>query len=155
ERRQVRIRQMSECELDSRAGSALVHATSPTSVVMRRPRRIANIARLRPRTRIHLRSAILTNPHSNRNRRHLPALRAQLAKHPEIRHIETPSLDALPGAVDALLEDGVELLAINGGDGTVHLTLTALLHAAGERMPTIALLPGGATSMSARGINGG
>jgi diacylglycerol kinase family enzyme len=102
-----------------------------------------------------LRSAILTNPHSNRNRRHLPRLRSQLARHPDIRHIETRSLAELPRAVDALLDDGVELLAINGGDGTVHLTLTALMQIAGERMPTIALLPGGTTSMSARGINGG
>jgi diacylglycerol kinase family enzyme len=103
-----------------------------------------------------LRSAILTNPHSNRNRRHLPRLREQLAAHPEIRHVETASLDDLPAAVEALLDDGVELLGINGGDGTVHLTLTALLRAtAGHAMPALALLPGGTTSMSARGVNGG
>jgi len=105
-----------------------------------------------------LRSAILTNPHSNRNRRHLPRLRTQLARHPEIRHVETASLDELPAAVDALLHDGVELLGINGGDGTVHLTLTALLRATadnGKAMPALALLPGGTTSMSARGVNGG
>jgi diacylglycerol kinase (ATP) len=103
-----------------------------------------------------LRSAILTNPHSNRNRRHLPRLREQLAAHPEIRHVETTSLDDLPGAVSALLDDGIELLGINGGDGTVHLALTAMLHArAGGPMPALALLPGGATSMSARGVNGG
>jgi diacylglycerol kinase (ATP) len=103
-----------------------------------------------------LRSAILTNPHSNRNRRHLPRLRAQLAEHPEIRHVETASLADLPAAVDALLADGVELLGINGGDGTVHLALTAMLQAtAGKAMPALALLPGGTTSMSARGVNGG
>jgi len=105
-----------------------------------------------------LRSAILTNPHSNRNRRHLPRLRSQLARHPEIRHVETASLDELPAAVDALLHDGVELLGINGGDGTVHLALTALLRATaddGKAMPALALLPGGTTSMSARGVNGG
>ena len=103
-----------------------------------------------------MRSAILTNPHSNRNRRHLPRLREQLAAHPEIRHVETTSLDELPAAVDELLRDGIELLGINGGDGTVHLTLTAMLEAtAGKTMPALALLPGGTTSMSARGVNGG
>jgi diacylglycerol kinase (ATP) len=105
-----------------------------------------------------LRSAILTNPHSNRNRRHLPRLRAQLARHPEIRHVETASLDELPAAIEALLDDGVELLGINGGDGTVHLALTALLRATadnGKSIPALALLPGGTTSMSARGVNGG
>ena len=103
-----------------------------------------------------MRSAILTNPHSNRNRRHLPRLRAQLARHPEIRHIETPSLADLPAAVEQLLRDDVELIGINGGDGTVHLALTALLQAtAGQALPAVALLPGGTTSMSARGVNGG
>ena len=103
-----------------------------------------------------LRSAILTNPHSNRNRRHLPRLRTQLARLKDVRHIETASLEDLPRAVETLLDDGVELLGINGGDGTVHLALTALLRAGVDRpLPAIALLPGGTTSMSARGINGG
>ncbi|HET6473996.1 MAG TPA: diacylglycerol kinase family protein [Pseudomonadales bacterium] len=103
-----------------------------------------------------MRSAILTNPHSNRNRRHLPRLRTELARHPEIRHVETPSLDDLPAAVEQLLRDNVELIGINGGDGTVHLALTALLQAtAGQALPAVALLPGGTTSMSARGVNGG
>jgi diacylglycerol kinase (ATP) len=103
-----------------------------------------------------LRSAILTNPHSNRNRRHLPRLRSQLAGHPQIRHVETAALDELPAAVESILADGIELLGINGGDGTVHLTLTALLAACkGRPLPALALLPGGTTSMSARGLNGG
>ena len=80
----------------------------------------------------------------------------QLAKHHEIRHIETASLDDLPAAAESLFADGIELLGINGGDGTVHLTLTALLRAAaGRPLPALALLPGGTTSMSARGVNGG
>ncbi len=102
-----------------------------------------------------MRSAILTNPHSNRNRRHLPRLRTLLEQR-GVRHIETATLADLPGAVATLLDDGIELLGINGGDGTVHLVLTALLHAAdGRPLPALALLPGGTTSMSARGVNGG
>jgi len=105
---------------------------------------------------VPLRSAILTNPHSNRNRRHLSRLRAQLAQHDDVRHVETASLADLPAAVEALLKDDIELLAINGGDGTVHLTLSALLNvSAGQPLPALALLPGGTTSMSARGVNGG
>ena len=73
-----------------------------------------------------------------------------------VRHIETATLADLPAAIATLLDDGTELLGINGGDGTVHLVLTALLHAAdGRPLPTLALLPGGTTSMSARGVNGG
>jgi len=103
-----------------------------------------------------LRSAILTNPHSSRNRRHLPRLRALMRKHRDIRHIETASLADLPAAVETLLADGVELLGINGGDGTIHLVLSALWRAsAGQPLPALAFIPSGTTNMSARDINGG
>jgi diacylglycerol kinase (ATP) len=101
-----------------------------------------------------LRAAILTNPHSSRNRRHLAALRATLLRHPEVRHIETAAVDEIRPAIAALLDDGVELLAINGGDGTIHHVLSALLAEPPQRLPTLALLPGGTTNMSARDING-
>jgi diacylglycerol kinase (ATP) len=102
-----------------------------------------------------LRAAILTNPHSSRNRRHLAALRAALTRHPDVRHIETAAVDEVRPAIAALLDDGVELLAINGGDGTIHHALSALLAEPLQRpLPTLALLPGGTTNMSARDING-
>jgi diacylglycerol kinase (ATP) len=123
---------------------------------MRPRKRIVTIARLPLPTEHRLRSAILTNPHSSRNRRHLPRLRDLLRKHADIRHIETASVDDLQSVVDSLLADRVELVCINGGDGTVHLVLSALLRAsAGQPLPTLALLPGGTTNMSARDINGG
>jgi diacylglycerol kinase family enzyme len=79
-----------------------------------------------------------------------------LRQHGDIRHIETASLSDLPAAVETLLADGVELLGINGGDGTVHLVLSALWRAsAGQPLPALAFLPGGTTNMSARDINGG
>jgi diacylglycerol kinase (ATP) len=102
-----------------------------------------------------LRTAILTNPHSSRNRRHLAALRATLARHSDIQHVETASVDAVGPALAELLDTGVDLLAINGGDGTIHLALCALLAEPRERpLPKLALLPGGTTNMSARDING-
>ena len=117
---------------------------------------IVNIACSLQSAEHQLRFAILTNPHSSRNRRHLPRLRAELQRHSEIRHIEASSLDELPAAAESLLADGVELLGINGGDGTVHLVLSALLRAsAGRPLPALALLPGGTTNMSARDVNGG
>jgi diacylglycerol kinase (ATP) len=99
-------------------------------------------------------AAILTNPHSSRNRRHLSALRATLARRPDIRHVETESADDVAAALAELLDAGVDLLAINGGDGTIHLALSALLSQASRPLPRLALLPGGTTNMSARDING-
>jgi diacylglycerol kinase family enzyme len=102
-----------------------------------------------------LRAAILTNPHSSRNRRHLARLRGAIRQHRGIHHIETESVDVLPAVAAGLFDEGIELLGINGGDGTIHLVLTALLNAsAGRPLPTLALLPGGTTNMSARDING-
>jgi diacylglycerol kinase (ATP) len=79
-----------------------------------------------------------------------------MREHADIRHIETPSLSDLPAAVETLLADGVELLGINGGDGTIHLVLSALWRAsAGQPLPALAFIPSGTTNMSARDINGG
>jgi diacylglycerol kinase family enzyme len=122
---------------------------------MRRRGRIVTIARFSSSAELRLRSAILTNPHSSRNRRQWPRLRTALSHRHDIKLIETQSLDDLDGEINALLADGVELLAINGGDGTVHLVLSALLRACGDAaLPSIALLPGGTTNMSARDVNG-
>ena len=102
-----------------------------------------------------MRAAILTNPHSSRNRRHLAELRTTLAGHRDIRHVETASADEVGGALAELLDSDIDLLAINGGDGTIHLALSALLASTRQRpLPRLALLPGGTTNMSARDING-
>ena len=61
------------------------------------------------------------------------------------------SVDELPSALDALLrEDGVNVLAVAGGDGTLHYALNALRGVDDERWPIIAPLSGGTLNIVAR-----
>jgi len=66
------------------------------------------------------------------------------------------SVDAIPSVLEEITSSGVDVLGINGGDGTIHQILTALARSrAGADLPILALLPGGSTNMSARDLNGG
>ncbi len=65
----------------------------------------------------------------------------------------TNSVDDL-GRVAALFkEQAIEILAINGGDGTISRTLTAFIHAYGSReLPKILVLRGGTMNMLATNL---
>lgn len=57
-------------------------------------------------------------------------------------------------AVIASLPEDLDLLAVNGGDGTLQHALTTLLQRRDAPLPRIAMLPGGSTNMSAFDISG-
>jgi len=60
------------------------------------------------------------------------------------RVIASRSLEELAAAAAVLAAEPPEVIAVHGGDGTLHVTLTALLHAYGDRpLPPIAILGGG------------
>jgi len=101
---------------------------------------------------------LISNPNSGRNRKHLRAIERIVANHPRVHHCPTPGAADIPAALSMLAEHSVAVLAINGGDGTVARVLTHLLEDAPfERLPLIALLPGGTTNMNAGdvGLRGG
>jgi len=57
------------------------------------------------------------------------------------------------GALEGFARRGVELVVVNGGDGTVQAVLTALLHNRPfKTMPPLAVLQSGTTSMTARDV---
>lgn len=62
------------------------------------------------------------------------------------------SLEGLHDALARLAAAGVELLAIDGGDGTVRDVLTALPEVFGDREPLLAILPSGKTNVIARDV---
>lgn len=93
---------------------------------------------------------LLSNPHSGRNRKRLPTLERIVANHPGVHHRVTHSIADIPVALQELANRSVEVVAINGGDGTVARILTHLLQDAPfPRIPRIVLLPGGTTNMNA------
>lgn len=99
-----------------------------------------------------MRTAVLTNPHSSRNRRHLARVRDALDG--RVLHRVTESAAELPRALDELLRERIDVLGINGGDGTIHAVLSRLaVDRRAAEFPVIALIPGGTTNMSARDVN--
>jgi len=92
---------------------------------------------------------LITNPHSRRNRSQLAAVRRIVANQANILHHITDSVNQLPGALRDFATKDVDVLAINGGDGTTAQVMGELLQ---ERpfaaMPAIILLPGGTTNMN-------
>ncbi len=93
---------------------------------------------------------LISNPNSGRNRKQLRAIERIVANHPQVHHCQTSGPADIPAALSTLANRSVAVLAINGGDGTVARVLTHLLEDAPfERLPLIALLPGGTTNMNA------
>ncbi|HVO83543.1 MAG TPA: diacylglycerol kinase family protein [Syntrophobacteria bacterium] len=96
------------------------------------------------------RVGVLSNPLSGGNRKGLRAVREILSGHPEPCHREVQT----PGDVASALADfshrEVEVVAVNGGDGTIQAVLTALFHRRPfERLPLLAIVRAGTDSVIA------
>jgi hypothetical protein len=100
---------------------------------------------------------IINNPASGQNARRglLTHVRALLGAHPLVAHFEEDTLDGMIAAVQQLLQRETEIIAINGGDGTVQAVLTGLLRGTVDRLPLLAVLHGGTTNSTARNVGYG
>ena len=97
---------------------------------------------------------VITNPRSRRNRRN-PALARQLAYVlGEQGQLAAPhDFDALHRVAEHFKERQIDILAVNGGDGTTHVALTAFQKVYGDDpLPRIALLRGGTMNTMASGM---
>lgn len=97
---------------------------------------------------------IITNPHSKLNKRN-PGRAALLGYilGTQGRLEVTNSLEDLGRVAHEFKERGIEILAINGGDGTISRTLTAFIQEYGPTpLPKIALLRGGTINMLATNL---
>ena len=96
---------------------------------------------------------VVINPLSGGNRNGLEDVRSIINDHPQVVHcdVQTPE-DVQDGLAD-FARQKVNLVAVNGGDGTVQAVLTALFHHQPfEQPPLLAVLQSGTTSMTARDI---
>jgi diacylglycerol kinase (ATP) len=101
---------------------------------------------------------LVTNPRSRLNRRD-PGSMQRLAYLIGSRGAveATPSLDDLYRVAEEFRRAEIDILGINGGDGTLHHTLTAFVRTYGEQpLPPVALLRGGTmnTIANSLGIRG-
>lgn len=74
-----------------------------------------------------------------------------LRSHSSVLHVETESAGVIPDALADLARQEVDLLVVNGGDGTLQCILTEILGNGvfGDRVPLVAPLRAGRTNMSA------
>jgi len=101
-----------------------------------------------------MRIGLLNNLRAGRNRKGVARLLHFLVDHPEVAHVETSSAQAVPDALWDLAHQDVELLVVNGGDGTLSHVLGEVLGSGAfdGRVPHVAMLRGGRTNMSARDL---
>lgn len=91
---------------------------------------------------------VLTNLRAGRNDARTHRVLHELARHPEVIRRETSTTQAVPDAVAEFAGEGVELLILNGGDGTLQTALTEILNG-GDWHPMIAPTRCGRTNMVA------
>lgn len=96
---------------------------------------------------------LITNPHSRRNRTRLQEVSAIVANQPNILHRITERPERIADALSEFATQGVQVLAINGGDGTTAQVFTALIEGrAFATLPAVILLPGGTTNVNANDV---
>ncbi|RLA53955.1 MAG: hypothetical protein DRR42_03215 [Gammaproteobacteria bacterium] len=92
---------------------------------------------------------LICNPNSGRNKKHLRRIEEIVKQCTNIHYVPTASEHDIPVALKCFTELGIDVLAINGGDGTVAHVLTHLLgNQQFEKLPALVLLPGGTTNMN-------
>jgi diacylglycerol kinase family enzyme len=95
----------------------------------------------------------VSNPFSGGNKKGMGAIRAFLARNPTIHHMEAVTPTEVGAALAEFYRRNVDLLVVNGGDGTVQAVLTTLFARPGAPPPPLlALLRAGTASMLARDV---
>jgi hypothetical protein len=93
---------------------------------------------------------LINNLRAGRNYKQVSRVLDLLRSYPHVSHVETDRKGALPDAIADLARREIDLLVVNGGDGTLQHTLTELLvDRPFQRTPMIAPLAGGRTNMTA------
>jgi diacylglycerol kinase (ATP) len=98
--------------------------------------------------------AVFVNPRSRANRRDPALARTFAAVIGDAGQIHAPaSLDELRATAAALRASPPDVIAVHGGDGTLHKVVTALGHAFGEApLPPLAVLTGGTMNVVATSL---
>jgi len=97
------------------------------------------------------RVVLITNFNAGRNRSRPDVIR-RLTRDVGGECLQAEDLESIRRATREAVSSGAEVLAVNGGDGTVHGALTELMRT-GCDVPHVAVIPGGTTNMTANDLN--
>ena len=105
------------------------------------------------RSSLRPRIGVVINPLSGGNLNGLGNIRRIIDDHPQVVHCDVRTPQDVLAALRDFAHQEVDLLVVNGGDGTVQAVLTTLFHHQPfEAQPLLAVLQSGTTSMTARDV---
>lgn len=98
-----------------------------------------------------MRIGVVNNLRAGKSQEQVSRMLGFLRGHPDVLHVETEHAGVMPEALAELARQEVDLLVVNGGDGTLQYVLTEILGGGvfGDRPPLVAPLRAGRTNMSA------
>lgn len=97
-----------------------------------------------------VRVGVLSNPLSGRNRHGMRPILKVLAENPRVPHCEVQTPDDVALALADFAGKEVEVVAVNGGDGTVQAVVSAVLkNKPFPKIPLLVVFTSGTTSMIA------
>lgn len=97
---------------------------------------------------------IITNPHSRRNRRYPEQMRRLgYVLGQDDSYEMTNRIEDVAGVAEQFKKSEIDILALNGGDGTNHVTLSTFIDVYGDTpLPRITFLRGGTMNTISNGI---
>lgn len=97
---------------------------------------------------------LVSNPYSKKNRIHPDRLQKLIDCAPDKDLVRLPdSFEKMSSAMEHFKQKKVDVIAINGGDGTVHVALTSMMKIyQGAELPKIAILKGGTMNQTATNL---
>jgi len=97
---------------------------------------------------------LISNPYSRKNRKNPARLQKLINAAPDKDLVKLPvSYEEMESAISFFKEKKIDILAINGGDGTVHVALCSLMKVYGDApLPKLAILKGGTMNQTATNL---
>jgi hypothetical protein len=100
-----------------------------------------------------LRLGVISNPLSGGNRKGLEPVRNLLNGQPQVTHRQGQTPVDVASAMTEFAGNETDVVVINGGDGTIQATLTALFHHQPfDKLPLLVVLRSGTDSIIARDV---
>lgn len=96
------------------------------------------------------RVGIISNPGATRLLQSMQAFEDAVGRYEGVLHRRLSDIDQIPEILKSFDREGIGLVVINGGDGTVQAVVTSVINDRPFReMPAFAILPGGRTNVIA------